>query len=75
MLAEQTLGLPFTQRYFYLCSSCTLASMHPRATTRGTQNVRCTSVYANMLLGAQKNEYQDLQFLKPCHTMIQKRLL
>ena len=39
---------------------------YPHAqTTIYVQNVRCTVMYANMLLGAQKNMYQDFQFLRP----------
>ena len=58
-LAEWTLSLHFTLKYFYLCSWCILVSPSPWTTIWGAWNVRCTNVYANMLLGAWKNVYQD----------------
>ena len=37
----------------------TLAYTHARMTISGAQNVRWTIVYANTLLRAQKNMYED----------------
>ena len=70
-LATQTfymvsgIDLKFTSalKYFHLCSRCmaryTLVHTHAQMTIWGAQNVRCPTVYAKILLGAQRNVYQD----------------
>ena len=62
---ENTLGLPYTLKCFCLCHRSRLASTPPQTPIWGAQNDRGTNVYANLLLGAQKNVYQDFSFLKP----------
>ena len=37
-----------------------LVYMHAQMTNLGASNVSCTIVYANMLLGARKNVYQNV---------------
>ena len=45
--------------YFYLCRTCMVRYMPAWKTIWDAWNVRCTILYANMLLYAQKNVYQD----------------
>ena len=56
MVGGIDLKLTCALKYFYLCSRCTagytLVYMRARMTIRGARNVRCTIVYAKMLLGA-----------------------
>ena len=63
MVSGIDLKFTFTLKYFYLCSRFTarytIVYTHAITTIWGAQNVMCTVVYANMLLGAKKNVYQD----------------
>ena len=53
----------YSKIFLYHCSRCTerytLAYTRAQTTIWGALNVRCTIVYANMLLGARKNVYHD----------------
>ena len=64
MVSGVGLKLTCALKYSYICR-CMAVSRYTLVYTRtqmniwGARNVRCTIVYAKMLLGAQKNMYKD----------------